>query len=315
VKNSDDAVEKVLAGFGDAEAPDGMERRILDALEERGAAGSRTGWRWLLPMWSVVPGQRIAVRYLVGGAALAGVFCVALAVPAIRRLGHGSSRVGMGVASVAPAEVAPAEVEAGVAAKDAGRSSDGSRVRSTGTTWGHGARLVRAADARAEDSEESVAWREMHAASFPAPPMPLTEQERLLLKIAHRGDPVEMAMLDPKIRAAREREEEAEVQRFFVRPKMQVAPEQGGGGQTATAVSVAGGEEKQQQIPSGDDNKKGSDNRKSNGNDDRKSNDGDNRKENGDKSAAPEEPAVEPALPLPAMTQAVPQKITTGENR
>jgi hypothetical protein len=145
--------------------------------------------------------------------------------------------------------------------------------------------------------------------------MPLTEQERLLLKIAHKGDPVEMAMLDPKIRAAREREEEAEVQRFFVRPKMPAAPEQGAGGQTAAVDSVAGGEERQQQIPSGDDNKKGSDNKKDNGGDDRKSNDGDNRKDKGDKSAAPEEPAAEPALPLPAMTQAVPQKTTTGENR
>jgi hypothetical protein len=303
VKNSDDAVEKVLAGFGDAEAPDGMERRILDALEEREAAGSRTGWRGLLPMWLVVPGRRIGVRYVVGGAALAGVFCLALAVPAIRRLGHGSSRVGIGVASVAPVAAAPAEV----VANDVGRSSDGARpgprpglrVRSTGTARVHGERLVRAADAGAEDSEESVAWREMHASSFPAPPMPLTEQERLLLKIAHRGDPVEMAMLDPKIRAAREREEEAEVQRFFVRPKVPAAPEQGGGGQTATAVSVVGGEEKQQQIPSGDDNQKGNDNKKSNGN----------------KSAAPEEPAAEPTLPLPAMTQAVPQKTTTGENR
>jgi hypothetical protein len=161
--------------------------------------------------------------------------------------------------------------------------------------------------------------------------MPLTEQERLLLRIAHKGDPVEMAMLDPKIRAAREREEEAEVQRFFVRPKVQAAPEQGGG-QTATVDSAAGGEERQPQIPSGDDNQKSNgnnnqkgndkdnqkgndrDTKKDNSGDNRKSNGGDNRKENGDKSAAPE-PAVEPALPLPAMTQAVPQKTTTGENR
>jgi hypothetical protein len=45
--------------------------------------------------------------------------------------------------------------------------------------------------------------------------MPLTEQERLLLRIAHRGDPVEMAMLDPRMRAARDAEEQTEFQRFF----------------------------------------------------------------------------------------------------
>jgi hypothetical protein len=56
---------------------------------------------------------------------------------------------------------------------------------------------------------------EMLAASHPAPPMPLTEQERLLLRIAHRGDPVELAMLDPMRRAARDVEEQTEFQRFF----------------------------------------------------------------------------------------------------
>jgi hypothetical protein len=55
----------------------------------------------------------------------------------------------------------------------------------------------------------------MLAASHPAPPMPLTEQERLLLRIAHRGDPVELAMLDPMRRAARDVEEQTEFQRFF----------------------------------------------------------------------------------------------------
>jgi len=43
----------------------------------------------------------------------------------------------------------------------------------------------------------------------------LTEQERLLLRIVHRGDPVELAMLDPMQRAARNVEEQAEFQRFF----------------------------------------------------------------------------------------------------
>jgi hypothetical protein len=45
--------------------------------------------------------------------------------------------------------------------------------------------------------------------------MPLTEQERLLLRIAHKGDPVELAMLDPMQRAARNAEEQTEFQRFF----------------------------------------------------------------------------------------------------
>jgi len=74
----------------------------------------------------------------------------------------------------------------------------------------------RARDVRNRDRDsDSVALDEMRAASHPAPPMPLTEQERLLLRIAHRGDPVELAMLNHEIRAKQEEEEKAEFQRFF----------------------------------------------------------------------------------------------------
>jgi hypothetical protein len=76
----------------------------------------------------------------------------------------------------------------------------------------------------------------MLAASHPAPPMPLTEQERLLLRIAHRGDPVELAMLDPLRRAARDVEEQTEFQRFF-KPRTIEQPtiEQPAVGQPATS--------------------------------------------------------------------------------
>jgi hypothetical protein len=92
MKNSGEAIEKVLAGLRNTEALDGMERRILDrltdGLEERAAAQSRSRWRQLLPVWLVAPARPVAVGSLVGGIALAGLFAVALAIPAIRRLGH-----------------------------------------------------------------------------------------------------------------------------------------------------------------------------------------------------------------------------------
>jgi hypothetical protein len=60
-----------------------------------------------------------------------------------------------------------------------------------------------------------AALSKVRSDSFPAPPMPLTEQERLLLRIAHKADPVELAMLDPMQRAARDAEENADVKKFF----------------------------------------------------------------------------------------------------
>ena len=52
-------------------------------------------------------------------------------------------------------------------------------------------------------------------ASFPAPPLPLTEQERLLLRLAHRGDPENMAILNPKVREAQTAKATEQFQQFF----------------------------------------------------------------------------------------------------
>jgi hypothetical protein len=73
---------------------------------------------------------------------------------------------------------------------------------------------------------DSAALDDMHAASRPAPPMALTEQERLLLRLVHKDDPVELAMLDSKVRALQDSEEKTEFQRFFAQPAKPIQPEQ-----------------------------------------------------------------------------------------
>ncbi len=54
--------------------------------------------------------------------------------------------------------------------------------------------------------------------SLPEPPMPLTEQERLLLRLVHHGDPVQLAQLVPDARKAALQHEQADVSRFFTPP-------------------------------------------------------------------------------------------------
>ena len=55
-------------------------------------------------------------------------------------------------------------------------------------------------------------------ASFPAPPAPLTEQEKLLLKIAHRGDQDDMNLLNPETAARELAQNMAEFDHFFPPP-------------------------------------------------------------------------------------------------
>jgi hypothetical protein len=257
MKNSEEAIEKVVAGLRDAEAPVGMERRILSALEERESAGSGLGWRRMMPVWLMAPAGAMS-RVLVCGAALAGVV-VAFAIPAIRRAGDATVHSKKEVAPAKLLPVTPSVVDApSVAATSSDEGRAGLRV---GTPVGD-ARSVRTIR-----SEDSVALSEMQAASFPAPPMPLTEQERLLLRIAHKNDPVEVAMLDPKQRNLEEMKERAEYQSFFARPVI----EQPTVGETAPEQAVPASDpaqgtqlERQQQVPSGDDNKKNDDKSKNN---------------------------------------------------
>jgi hypothetical protein len=227
LKKSGEAIEKVLAGLRDADAPVGMERRILDGLEERAAARSRSGWRWWLPVWLVAPARPVAVGSLVCGAALAGIFVVALGIPAIRRLGHAPLQVkgnAVPAGSLREANPEAAKRVRPVLSRPGLRS-----LRVTAEAGKTSAGSVEAGMARDWDSD-SVALDEMHAASRPAPPMPLTEQERLLLRLVHKDDPVELAMLDSmldsKLRALQDSEDKAEFQRFFGQSTKQVVPEQ-----------------------------------------------------------------------------------------
>jgi hypothetical protein len=55
----------------------------------------------------------------------------------------------------------------------------------------------------------------IQAAGFPAPPLPLTQQERLLLILAHRGDPANMAILNPDVQAVLIAKSTQEFQQFF----------------------------------------------------------------------------------------------------
>jgi hypothetical protein len=209
-KNPEEAIEKVLAALRDADAPVGMECRILnalDTLEDQSSPQRGSGWRRLRPIWPVTQARPIASWSLACGVALAGLFAVAITTPAIRRLGHSSTQ--------SPSQIRTNSVPAGplpLAAPEA--VANNARlplpvrgVRLTGKT-----NARRPEDARESDS---AAPSEMRSDSFPAPPMPLTEQERLLLRIAHKAGPIELAMLDPIQRAARDAEEKADVKKFF----------------------------------------------------------------------------------------------------
>jgi hypothetical protein len=197
MENSDEAMERVLAGLRDAEAPAGMERRILEAVQS--SAPRKREWSLALP-WRVAGMRTCAI-------AVAGVVAVSSMVywTALRehRAGSGSreSRSQMVPGSTPYPTVQRAT--AGVNPTLPERLAVGEREK----TPIRRARFVR--------GEKSAALQETQAANHPAPEAPLTEEEKLLLRIAHKGDPMEIAALNPVLWAKRDAEEQAEVKKFF----------------------------------------------------------------------------------------------------
>lgn len=57
--------------------------------------------------------------------------------------------------------------------------------------------------------------REVNAPSRPAPPLPLTRQEKLLVRFVHTHTPEELAAIDPAKWAAQDEQQRAEFNRFF----------------------------------------------------------------------------------------------------
>ena len=200
MKNSDEAIEKVLEAFRNCDAPAGMERRILEAVQEH-ASSSQSGWRRLRPVWLVIQ-STVAARSLVYGVALAALFAFFLATPAFHQREHAPTSPKRNPATSTVFPATPSVVAESMQ-PPAGSGERPMRKMS---------KVRRAELARASDS---VAMQEMRAPSRPEPPMPLTAQERLLVRFVQTRSPEELAAVNPMKWAARDAEKRAEFERFF----------------------------------------------------------------------------------------------------
>jgi hypothetical protein len=185
MKDAEETVERLLMGLRDVEPPAGIERRILLALEgmeAREASASASLWRrpisasWLRPVLTIP------------------LACAAILIVAVANHQH---RLPSSVVR------SPSPV---------------SEVRQTTVTQKPtvAPRRMGAQVAMRRSHNHAVpAVEETQEASFPAPPLPLTEQERLLLRLAHRRDADNMALLNPDVQAAQIAKATEQFQQFF----------------------------------------------------------------------------------------------------
>lgn len=224
-KGSENNVARVLAALRDTQAPAGMESRILRTVQNH--VPSPSIWR-LAGLWSVATFVTAAIL-------------LALSLTAHKMVSHRQDSAQTESKFVPLKQVANSSVGPYPSANSFVVSYPPPKARSI-PAWGaapgsdpelgqraegptHRASLRHAIAGQQTTGNiatlspsDALALSEMQAPSQPAPPMPLTEQERLLLRVLYRHHTVELAALDPMASAARNAREDAEFKEFFAPP-------------------------------------------------------------------------------------------------
>jgi hypothetical protein len=190
----DNAIDKVLAALRDAAPPEGMNARIAARLEQHAQpqpAPSR--WRNLLIGSSPVAAW--------GRGALSGAAFALLAVAIVVALHHTSAPIPQQAAA------APTRNPAITPASTSTRSA---------TPCAHPAafRVATAPIPHAAETSWTENIAENTAPSRPAPPMPLTAQERQLVRLVRASNPNELAAISHESQA----KQPADDARFFATP-------------------------------------------------------------------------------------------------
>ena len=193
----EEAIDKVLAGLRECQPPIGMESRILHAMRDH-ADGHGAPSRWHRQRFLV---QALALACAAGLILMLGFDLViprflqnpaqvSINLPA-RISEHGSKPPGMRVPLRADTRLTYTEAKPNFVAEAA--------IQKAGNR--HRAHIL------TRPVNES--------ASYPAPPLPLTEQERLLLHLARRGNQVDLALLNFKNQTAQLAKDQAAFDKFF----------------------------------------------------------------------------------------------------
>ena len=190
MRDADETIERLMEGLRGAEPSAGMRRRILGAMRVQETVSSNPLWHRLITPSLLRPSVAAS---LVCAAALAASLIVAIKISrplhaprdATSNSTHADARQGKRPETIA--QKAPIEPR----------------------------RTASRASARRSRRDDASSVGETQTAGYPAPPLPLTEQEKLLLRLAHRDDAENRAMLNPDLRAVESAKATEQFQEFF----------------------------------------------------------------------------------------------------
>ncbi len=190
-------LSQLLHTLGSAQPGEDFARRTLRGVKARQSAGAAKS----------SPRINLWPRFAIAGACTAAL---ALAVVATH---HGKPKYETHIVASAarPKQLLPKPGQATPI-------PDASQPRTLATLTLPAPRLMQVTAQANPDAQDPA-----YAPSMVAPPLPLTEQERLLIRATRREAPTELAMLNPDELAKREADDAAQFNQFFPPPPAQPA--------------------------------------------------------------------------------------------
>ena len=194
-------IDQVLQRLRKAEPAEGLEQRVLCAIQEQAPGATHTrraGIRQVFPLasrWSAI-----------AAAVLAGTLLFWSVNRPTRHQEIRRDRAGLAHRPEPAIKPPPPVHLAAIPTIPRPQSSASANPSATLPPKGSGQGRTRQADVF------------FSLANHPAPEAPLTDEERLLLRIAHRGAPEQFAVLNPDARDAQAKSDRADFQRFFGPP-------------------------------------------------------------------------------------------------
>lgn len=211
-------IEQALGTFRDAQPQAGMEARLLAALEHRNTTQPTSLHERFF--------SRLRAPQLALGACIVMAIALLVSIPLHLR------RYSIALISAQSSRTRATEEAAAGNAMPFLRTSGASREETfpetpSRTRFPHHASEPSLASAASRqslaplpsaDNPDALALAELHAPSLAAPTLPLTPQERILLRVAHHPNPIQVAALNPVQRASLDDRQLAAFRHFFWKP-------------------------------------------------------------------------------------------------
>jgi hypothetical protein len=195
--NSEAAIDRVLTALGGVEAPPEIEQRVLQAVQRRASEQKPPRFAALTTLTHWQP-----------WAIAACVVVLSIAASVAVRKRHEPRHEDAILRPYTSPHTEPSAQVADAQSKATPHQAvvSGSRHKES------------VAPTEALDEMEALAISEMNAPSKPAPPLPLTHQEKLLAEAVHQDNPTDLSSLSPEVRDRQMELSKAEFHDFFEPP-------------------------------------------------------------------------------------------------